>query len=188
MKRGGGATPDPAQLETFVAGAGTPVQLATGPGGDLFYLDIGGGTLRRIVYTGSNHLPTAAVTATPTSGTAPLTVSFSGAGSTDLDGDPLTYAWDLDGDGAFDDSTAITPQWTYTAGGTVTARLRVTDPSGAADTATATISVGPPNTPPTPVIDTPTTALRWKVGDPIAFSGRGTDAQDGSVPPARLSW
>ena len=56
---------------------------------------------------------------TPTSGVAPLTVNFDGTTSSDPDGQALTYAWDLDGDGAYDDSTAATPSFTYTAAGTV---------------------------------------------------------------------
>ena len=43
------------------------------------------------------------------SGPAPLTVAFSGTGSSDPNGDTLTYAWDLDADGAYDDSTSATP-------------------------------------------------------------------------------
>ena len=42
--------PDPATLITFVAGAANPVELQIGPGGDLFYVDFDGGTIRRIQY------------------------------------------------------------------------------------------------------------------------------------------
>ena len=44
---------------TFVAGAANPVNLQTGPGGDLFYVDFDGGTIRRIQYRGNQ--PPAAV-------------------------------------------------------------------------------------------------------------------------------
>jgi PKD repeat protein len=64
-----------------------------------------------------NQPPTAVASATPTSGSAPLTVNFNGSGSSDPNGDVLTYAWDLDGDGAFDDSTASQPTYTYTQQG-----------------------------------------------------------------------
>ena len=93
------------------------------------------------------------ITASPTTGPAPLTVSFNGTGSSDPDGDPLTYAWDLDGDGTFDDSTAATASYTYTSQGVYTAGLRVTDNQGARDTDSVTITVG--NTPPTATIDAP---------------------------------
>jgi glucose/arabinose dehydrogenase len=189
MKRGGGANPAPSQVSQFVGGGGQVVQVLTGPGGDIFYLDLGAGQLRRVVYNGANHPPTAVISASPTSGAAPLTVAFDGRGSHDLDAaDRLSHAWDLDGDGQFDDSTAVSPTHTYPSNGTVTARLRVTDPAGASDTESVTITVGPPNSPPVPVIDTPTSALRWKVGDAISFSGHATDAQDGTLPSSRLSW
>jgi glucose/arabinose dehydrogenase len=190
MKRAGGVDPSPSQVSEFVGGAGTPVQVLTGPGGDVFYVDLEGGQLHRVVYNGANHPPTAVISASPTSGAAPLTVNFDGSGSSDLDpGDSLSFAWDLDGDGQFDDSTAIAPTRTYTASGTFTARLRVTDPAGASDTQSVTITVGgAANSPPVPVIDTPASGLLWRVGDVISFSGHATDAQDGTLPASRLSW
>jgi glucose/arabinose dehydrogenase len=189
MKRGGGADPNPGQLAEFVGGAGRPVQVVTGPGGDIFYVDLGAGQVRRVVYNGANHPPTAVISASPTSGTAPLTVAYDASGSTDLDaGDVLSYAWDLDGDGQFDDSNAVAPTHTYTVAGSVTARLRVADQLGASDTEAVTINVGGANSPPAPVIDAPTSGFQWKVGDAIAFSGHATDAQDGTLPAGRLSW
>jgi glucose/arabinose dehydrogenase len=188
MRRGGGADPNPALISQLVGNAGQPVQLVVGPGGDLFWVELTDGAVHRVIYTGADHVPAAALSADRHSGPTPLTVQFDGSGSTDLDGDPLTYAWDLDGDGHYDDSTAVAPTGTYTETGPVTVRLRVTDPEGASDTESVTIDVGPPNTPPAPAIDVPTGALRWRVGDPIAFSGHATDAQDGTLPPGRLSW
>ena len=99
MQKGADGLPNPTKLKTFVAGAATPVDLEIGPDGDLFYVDISGGTIRRIQYSGGNQPPVARATANPTSGPTPLSVSFDGTGSSDPDGDTLTYAWDLDGDG-----------------------------------------------------------------------------------------
>jgi glucose/arabinose dehydrogenase len=184
-----GADPSGSRISRFVGGGGAIVKLLSGPGGDIFYVDLVAGQIRRVTYNGANHPPTAVVAADPTSGTAPLTVAFDGTGSVDLDAaDQLTYAWDLDGDGQFDDSSAASPSFTYPSSGSVTVRLRVSDPAGASDTETVVITVGAPNSPPVPVIDTPTSALRWKVGDPISFSGRATDVEDGGVPASRLSW
>ena len=67
--------------------------------------------------------------------------------------DALSFAWDLDGDGAYDDSGSATPSWTYTTSGAVPARLRVTDARGATATDTVTITVG--NTAPTATIALP---------------------------------
>jgi glucose/arabinose dehydrogenase len=177
--------PDSSKRRTFVGGAAQPVDLQIGPGGDLFYVDLGG-TIRRIRYFNQNQPPIAVADATPTNGAAPLTVAFDGTASSDADGDALTYAWDLDGDGAFDDGAAATATFTYNQPGTYTATLRVTDPSGATGTSSVTISAG--NTPPTPVIDTPAAGTTWKVGDVISFSGHATDAQSGALGASTLTW
>jgi glucose/arabinose dehydrogenase/PKD repeat protein len=187
MPKGADGMPAPGLVRTFVAGAANPVNLETGPSGDLFYVDFDGGTIRRIEYISANQPPTAVATATPTTGDAPLTVNFDGSGSSDPDPqDPITYAWDLDGDNAFDDSTATQPTYTYTASGSYTASLRVTDSHGASDTDTVPITVG--NTAPTASIDTPAAGTTWQVGDVISFSGSATDAQDGTLQSSALSW
>jgi glucose/arabinose dehydrogenase/PKD repeat protein len=182
---GSNGLPDMARRRTFVGGAAQPVDVQIGPGGDLFYVDLGG-TIRRVRYFAQNQPPTAVVTADATSGPAPLTVSFGGGGSSDPDGDTLTYAWDLDDDGAFDDGVGATATYTYVEPGTYSATLRVTDPSGASATAAVTISAG--NTPPTATIDLPATGTTWKVGDVISFSGHATDPQDGMLPVSALTW
>jgi glucose/arabinose dehydrogenase/PKD repeat protein len=187
MLPGANGVPDPARIRTFAAGAANPVELQIGPGGDLFYPDFDAGTIRRVTYTSTtNQPPNAVATATPTTGSAPLTVSFDGSVSSDPDGDSITYAWDLDADGQYDDSTAAQPTYTYTSQGSHAASLRVTDTRGASDTATVTINVG--NTAPTATIDTPAAGTTWKVGDVITFSGHATDAQDGTLPASALSW
>ena len=182
---GANGLPDVSKRRTFVGGAAQPVDLQIGPGGDLFYVDLGG-TIRRVRYFNQNQPPIAVASANPTSGAAPLTVAFDGTASNDPDGDALTYAWDLDGDGAFDDAAAATASFTYTQPGMLTATLQVTDPSGATGTSSVTISAG--NTPPTAVIDTPTAGTTWKVGDVINFAGHATDPQDGILPPSGLTW
>ena len=76
MFAGANGLPDPATRATFVAGAANPVDLQIGPGGDLFYVDFDGGTIRRIQYTSGNQAPNAVIQATPLSGPTPLTVTF----------------------------------------------------------------------------------------------------------------
>jgi glucose/arabinose dehydrogenase/PKD repeat protein len=182
---GANGLPDISKRRTFVGGAAQPVDLQIGPGGDLFYVDLGG-TVRRIRYFNQNQPPIAVATADPTNGPAPLTVAFDGSASSDPDGDALTYAWDLDGDGAFDDATAVTASYTYTQPGTYTATLRVTDPSGASGASSVTISAG--NSPPAAVIDTPAAGTTWKVGDDVTFSGHATDPQQGTLGASALTW
>jgi Big-like domain-containing protein/PKD domain-containing protein len=70
------------------------------------------------------------------------TVAVSAVGS-DPDGDALTYAWDLDGDGAFETAG---PSPTFSAGGlqapsTRTIQVRVTDPDGLEATDSAEVDV-----------------------------------------------
>jgi PKD repeat protein/glucose/arabinose dehydrogenase len=179
--------PDPANIIAFEEGAASPVDLEIGPGNDLFYADFIGGTIRRITYSSGNQAPTAVATANPTFGPSPLLVQFDGTGSSDPDpGDTLTYAWDLDGDGQYDDSTSSQPSYTYLTEGTYAAALQVTDSHGATSTAPVPISVD--NGPPTAFIDTPLPSLTWTVGQVIAFAGHATDPDEGTLPPSGLSW
>jgi PKD repeat protein len=80
---------------------------------------------------------TVSVSATPTSGPAPLAVSFTGtrSGGTGY----YTTDWDF-GDGS-PHSSQLNPSHVYTVGGTYTARLTVTDSAAATASATVTISV-----------------------------------------------
>jgi glucose/arabinose dehydrogenase len=184
--------PGPSNIQSFVGvdatggAAGHPVDLKIGPGGDLFYVDMEDGTVHRITYTAANQPPTAVITASPTNGPAPLTVSFDGTGSSDPEGKPLSYSWDLNGDGTFGDATGPTASYTYATAGVYHPSLRVTDDQGASDTASVTVTAG--NTAPAAVIDSPLPSLTWKVGDTINFSGHATDAQDGTLPAAALNW
>jgi PKD repeat protein len=185
MLKGANGLPDPATRAPFITGIGSPVSLRVGPNGDLFYADLTG-TIYRVSYFAGNQPPIASAQASPTSGGVPLTVAFDGSQSSDPDGDAISYAWDLDGDGQYDDSTSMTPSRTYTQIGSFIIGLKVTDSKGASSTATVAISAG--NSAPHVQIDTPSAGLKWHVGDPITFAGHATDAQDGVLAPAALSW
>jgi len=145
MLKGTNGLPDPKKIEKFAvgtSGAYSPVDLVSGPGGDLFYVDLVGGTIRRISYYPANRPPVAVLDADHTYGGTPLTVNFDASRSTDADADPLTYSWDLNGDGVFGDSTAVNPSYTYNTRGAVTVSLRVSDPYNALSTATVKIWPG----------------------------------------------
>jgi glucose/arabinose dehydrogenase/PKD repeat protein len=191
MLPGGNGLPSSANLQAFVVDPNShPVDLETDPAsGDLLYANFDGGQIRRIQYISGNNPPNAVASANPTSGPAPLTVQFNGSGSSDPDGDALSYSWDLNGEGTYGDSTAANPSFTYTTAGTFSVTLRVTDSRGASSvSAPVTITVGAGNTPPTPVIDSPSSSLTWAVGDTINFSGHATDTQDGPLPASALTW
>jgi glucose/arabinose dehydrogenase len=186
MRAGANGLPDPANIVPFSNTASGPVDLEIGPDQDLYYVDLTGGTVRRFHYSSGNQPPVAVVTATPVAGNAPLQVTFDASGSTDSDpGDILSYQWDFTNDGTVD-ATGATASFTYNTVGTYTARLRVSDIGGASDTKTVQIRVG--TNAPEPVIDTPTTALNWQVGQTVNFSGHATDPQEGTLAPAALQW
>ncbi len=87
--------------------------------------------------TVANVVPVALTSGTtPTSGTAPLTVSFVGSNSYDPDGVIASYLWNF-GDGT--SSTLSNVSHTYSAVGNYNASLTVTDNSGAQATGTITI-------------------------------------------------
>jgi glucose/arabinose dehydrogenase len=184
MRAGPGGQPDTAHPQTFVMTAGAPVQLMAGPEEDLYYVDLNG-SIRRVEFSTGNHPPRAAAKATPAIGPLPLAVTFDGSASVDPDGESLSYAWDLDGDGQFDDGSGPTATFSYATAGKVTARLQVSDPRGG--TAVVEVVVRPGQSAPVPVIDAPG-AIAWKVGDAIVFSGHASDAEDGALPPGALAW
>jgi len=170
---------------------GDIVYLAEGPDGALYYVDLGysdvGGTygvskIRRIKYVQSNQAPVVAASANPASGPTPLTVSFSSAGSSDPEGQPLTYSWTF-GDGAT--STEANPSHTYAAPGAYQARLEVSDGVNRSLSTPITISAG---SPPTGAILQPTDGAQFKAGDVITYSGEGSDPDDGSLPASAFTW
>ncbi len=139
---GSDGLPQRGKVVLFAAGAMRPMDIEVLPGGDMLYVDQDAYEVKRVSYTAAgNRAPVAVATSSITSGVAPLAVAFDGSGSSDPDGDALSYEWDLDGDGAFDDSTAAKPSFTYAAAGTYRAQLRVADGRGGSSTAAVTITV-----------------------------------------------
>ena len=120
--------------------------------------------------------PVAVASATPTSGDAPLTVAFTAAGSSDLDGSIVAYAWDF-GDGTGATGAAVTH--TYPAGGAYTATLTVTDNDGLTGSAAVTIRARAFNQFPAAVASaTPSTGVAPLV---VAFTAAGSSDLDGSI-------
>ncbi|MBA3468609.1 MAG: PQQ-dependent sugar dehydrogenase [Herpetosiphonaceae bacterium] len=170
-------------------GGSSAVHLAFGPHGStqaLYYTTYAnGGEVRRIAYTTPNSPPTAAFTASPLSGPAPLQVNFDASGSSDPNGDPLTYLWTF-GDGATLTTSDPTISHTY-AMGTYTASLIVRDSSNAlSPSVSRTIFAG--NAPPVPQINAPSASALFAVGQSITLLGSATDAQDGPLAASKLDW
>ena len=84
-----------------------------------------------------NQPPVASFTATPTSGSAPLTVIFDAGDSYDPDGKVIDYQWNF---GDTRTGTGKHQTHRYTKPGTYTAELTVYDNNGAADSTSCTIT------------------------------------------------
>lgn len=177
--------PDPSRATAVVTGE-PAVAIKTGPGGDPYYIDIAQGSIQRLRPVNGNQPPRAAFTATPTSGKAPLAVTFDASATTDPDEEPLTLSWDLDGDGDCDDATGVTAARTYTAAGSVTVTLCAVDQLGQRSTESTVINVD--NTGPQVTVAASSAGTGWKVGDPLTFTATASDEEDGTLPASAYSW
>lgn len=129
----------PVEVSHFATGI-RPVCLATHPtDGGLYYVDMTIPAVRKIVYApGGNRPPIARASADLMFGSSPLTVQFSSAGSSDPDGQVLTYQWEF-GDGAT--STSANPAYTFVATGARRYDVRLTVADGAGATAQVSFAV-----------------------------------------------
>lgn len=127
-----------------------------------------------------NTPPVASCIGTPTSGEAPLKVTFTGTAQ-DSDGVITFYHWDF-GDGSMADLQ--NPTHIYLHEGTYTVTFTVTDNNASIGSSTLQISVSPPsNYPPNASIIVDRTFGVAPLT--VAFSGSGTDA-DGYI--VSYSW
>jgi len=174
-------------VDDLVTGIGgnAVTDIVAGPDGALYYTVYGANQVRRVTATSSNQSPVAAASGTPTSGVPPLTVQFSSAGSSDPDGDALTYSWNF-GDGTAT-SASPNPSHQYASSGSYVATLTVSDgkASPGPDTATVAIGVGRP---PVITITAPVDGSSFRGGDTIALAGSAVDPDQGTLPASSLHW
>ncbi len=128
----------------------------------------------------------ATASATPTNGSTPLVVTFTGSGSKE-NGVIVLHEWDLDGDGVYEINIdtfnpTSTVNHTYTETGSFNAKFRVTDSDGGiaiASVVTTAVRVGPPGSP-----SVSTNASPIIGGGPLTVSFDGNAVDDGSI----VSW
>ncbi len=111
----------------------------------------------------------------PYTGTAGVAVTFDGSGSSDTDGNIVSYAWNF-GDGS--SGSGVSPSHTYAAAGNYTVSLTVTDNDGLSDTATTTADIVAPAAAPTADAGGPYTGT---AGVAVAFDGSGSSDTDGNI-------
>lgn len=154
----------PVEMRLFAANLGPVVFVATHPRyGDLYYASWFSNRIYKISYGVTNRPPIAVASASERYGPSPLAVQFSSSGSTDPEGQPLSFHWNF-GDGS-SPSTAANPARTFTpshsAPTNFVVTLRVTDAGGKQATNQLNISVN--NTPPVVSITSPTNGTRYSV-------------------------
>ncbi|RKR91490.1 glucose/arabinose dehydrogenase [Micromonospora pisi] len=193
FNNGNPATGTPTLIEPVLAGMNLvhPIDLEFGPDGSLYLLEYGSGYfsgaadagLYKINYVQGGRSPIAQASVNRDNGPAPLAVTFSSAGSSDPDGDPLTYAWDFDNNGSTD-STAANPSYTYTTNGDKQARLTVSDGTGRSATTLVPIVVG--NSRPSVTISAIPAGGMFDWGQDFTVTATATDPQEGSIDCSRV--
>ncbi|HWV56954.1 MAG TPA: PQQ-dependent sugar dehydrogenase [Longimicrobiales bacterium] len=171
-----------------------PLDMKFGPEGDLYVVEYGNGwftmgdntRLVRIEYHGGNRAPEAAIAASTRGGPVPLELTLSAAGSSDPDGDALTYSWRVESNGStVRELSGAEATLTLSQPGEYVATLTVTDGSGATATTSERIIAG--NEAPVVSIDVSPNASLYFPGEPIRYSVAVTDREDGQVDPARVA-
>ncbi|QJD87038.1 ThuA domain-containing protein [Cohnella herbarum] len=161
-----------------------PIYGKIGPDGNLYVIEYGtggsDGKISKVAYNGAagNQAPNAKAVADATNGLAPLAVKFSTDGTVDTAGDPMTYAWDFDGDGKVDSAEA-NPSFIYDKNGNYNAKVTVTDRKDNATSVIIPITVG--NRAPVVTITAPAERGFFAWGDTIAYTVKVIDAEDKSI-------
>lgn len=122
-----------------------------------------------------NEAPTANLTASATSGDAPLSVTFTVDGS-DPDGDPLSWSLDANGDGTEDANGTTVPadvEFSFSTAGVFNATVNVTD--GSLESS-AQVSITVTEAPPPPFVIT----ASFDLFDPTARCSFGSEGLGGN--------
>jgi cytochrome c len=167
-------------------GFSQPMDMEFGPDGSLYVIEYGGGFftvgpnvgLYRLDYVKGRHRPDIRVTTDKDSGQEPLTVEFDASGSSDQDGDALTFAWDFTGDGTNDATTAVATH-TYEQPGVYNAKVTVTDATSRSATQTVRITVG--NTRPEVQLVGPVDGGFFEWTDVVGYEIQVTDPEDTTI-------
>jgi glucose/arabinose dehydrogenase len=185
--------PDGTEADFVTEGPKSVADLEVSPDGILYYLlysrsteeegYVTDGAVYKIQFASANRTPKAVASARPTSGIAPLEVSFDGSGSSDPDGDSLSYTWSFGDESP--PTKGATASHTYATNGLFDVQLVVDDQKGGTNSATLTIQVG---NPPVGNITAPKEGATFNLGDTIEYAGAATDPEDGALPANAFSW
>jgi len=129
----------------------------------------------------ANQPPVARFTFSPANPIVNQWITFDATSSYDPDGSIVSYSWDF-GDGAAATGSRVTKR--YSAAGTYTVTLTVTDNRGATNSASQTITVTSPNQP--PVASFTFSPANPNPGDTVTFDASASSDPDGSI--VSYSW
>ena len=156
-----------------------PVWVDVSPDGNIYFLDIFTGNLRRLTY--GPHPIVQTTSANAITGPVGRDVTFAGA-ATDPAGNSVSYLWNF-GDGTI--STLASPVHRYVNGGTYTALLKVTAGGVTVNANPIQVKVG---NGPNVTITSPANGFVFAAGQTVVATGTATDATGAPVAPGKLSW
>jgi glucose/arabinose dehydrogenase len=207
MTPGEDGKPDPSTTKRFLReGSVYPgVKISEGPDGYLYYANLfseegkGDGEIHRIAYKPNS--PVARLEAKPPyglyDGGNEFKTTVDASKSTDPNGDPLSYEWDLNEDGVFEISgSAKTQALTFTKAQQQTREgegrspnrvvtVRIEDDEDL--TSVARVTIYPGDEPPTVTIFQPTPE-HWSVGDVVKLDGKGVGLEGEIKSPRPYYW
>ncbi len=194
MLPGADGHPDPNKVVPFLTGGSDypGVDIQEGPDGALYYASLFGenfglGAIHRITY--SPGAPKARLAAEPPYGLydsgGEFETKLDAGTSSDPQGKPLVYEWELDENGTFE-AGAEEKTLTFTEEEQESREAEERSPNRVIAvrvkddeefTSTARVTVYPGDSPPVPTIASPKPTQTWKVGDQIHLSGSAVDGK-----------
>ncbi|ORZ35247.1 Sorbosone dehydrogenase-domain-containing protein [Catenaria anguillulae PL171] len=173
-------------MQMMVDGMSQIVDITEGPDGALYVSQVWAGIVWRF-NAASRERPVVRITPSVRSGSLPLTVQFSSAGTLDTTGGALTYAWDLDGSGQFAGPATPGATFTYTGAGPVTVSLRVRSSSAGNPTNVGTVQVFP-GASLSGTLSFNVSDWAFAIGDNIRFSADIRTETNAVVPASNFQW
>ena len=164
-----------------------PVDLKIGPDGALYLIEYGDlwwenkdSRITRVVYRRGNRPPVARLTSNETAGKHPLRIQFDASGSSDADGDNLTFVWSVAGK---EQPAGAGSKFAYTfeESGSYEVTLTAKDPSGAKSETKEIIHVG--NGRPVVRFDLPANGTFFEWGEPLPYKISVTETDGDKVDP-----
>jgi len=124
-------------------------------------------------------------TADVSEGKLPLKVRFDGSGSSDKDGDTLTYEWKFGLGGSLGSAKEAAPGFEFAVPGVHPVTLTVTDAHGASNTTSLEVRAG--NAPPQLTFAEPANGSFYDPGQRIAYRLMASDEEDGAISGERVA-